>query len=60
MTITAPLSMPLVQQFRFHLVWFGVPMLMQLEIGLALALCLVALLIAFPQITLLLPRLMSS
>jgi len=33
---------------------------MLLEIGLALALCLVALPIAFPQITLLLPRLMSS
>ena len=33
---------------------------MLVEIGLGLALCLVALPIAFPQITLLLPRLMSS
>jgi tripartite ATP-independent transporter DctM subunit len=92
MMITAPLFMPVVQQFGFDLVWFGVLMLMLLEIGLAtppfglllfvakgaspetsmreiivsvapfivLALCVVALLIAFPQITLLLPRLMGS
>ncbi len=92
MMITAPLFMPVVQQFGFHLVWFGVLMLMLLEIGLAtppfglllfvakgaspqtsmreiivsvapfigLALAVVALLIAFPQITLLLPRLMGS
>ena len=60
MTITAPLFMPVVQLFGFHPAWFGVLMLMQLEIGLALALCLVALPIAFPKITLLLPRLMSS
>ncbi|HXZ93835.1 MAG TPA: TRAP transporter large permease [Burkholderiales bacterium] len=92
MMITAPLFMPVVQQFGFHLVWFGVLMLMLLEIGLAtppfglllfvakgaspetsmreiivsvapfiaLALCVVALLIVFPQITLLLPRLMGS
>jgi tripartite ATP-independent transporter DctM subunit len=92
MMITAPLFMPVVQQFGFHLVWFGVLMLMLLEIGLAtppfglllfvakgaspetsmreiivsvapfilLALCVVALLIVFPQITLVLPRLMGS
>ncbi|MGE5129386.1 MAG: TRAP transporter large permease [Sphingomonadaceae bacterium] len=92
MMITAPLFMPVVQQFGFDLVWFGVLMLMLLEIGLAtppfglllfvakgaspetsmreiivsvapfivLALCVVALLIVFPQITLLLPRLMGS
>ncbi|MGA8050364.1 MAG: TRAP transporter large permease subunit [Burkholderiales bacterium] len=91
MMITAPLFMPVVQQFGFDLVWFGVLMLMLLEIGLAtppfglllfvakgaspetsmreiivsvapfiaLALCVVALLIAFPKITLLLPRLIT-
>jgi len=91
MMITAPLFMPIVQQFGFDLVWFGVLMLMLLEIGLAtppfglllfvakgaapdtpmsaivrsvtpfiaMALCVVVLLILFPQITLLLPGLIS-
>jgi len=35
MMITAPLFMPVVQQLGFDLVWFGVLMLMLLEIGLA-------------------------
>lgn len=92
MMITAPLFMPVVQQFGFDLVWFGVLMLMLLEIGLAtppfgmllfvakgaspqtsmreiivsvapfiaLALGVVALLIAVPELTLFLPRLMAS
>ncbi|MBI1943401.1 MAG: TRAP transporter large permease [Betaproteobacteria bacterium] len=92
MMITAPLFMPVVQQLGFELVWFGVLMLMLLEIGLAtppfgmllfvakgaaprttmreiivsvtpfiaLALGVVALLIAVPELTLLLPRLMAS
>jgi len=91
MMITVPLFMPLVQQFGFEPVWFGVLMLMCLEISLAtppfglllfvakgaspetsmrdiifsvapfigLALGVVVLLIAFPQLTLWLPRLMA-
>jgi TRAP-type C4-dicarboxylate transport system permease large subunit len=91
MMITMPLFMPLVQQAGFETVWFGVLMLMCLEIGLAtppfglllfvakgaspestmgeivrstapfiaLALAVVVLLIAFPQLTLWLPRLMA-
>ncbi|HEX5091865.1 MAG TPA: TRAP transporter large permease [Burkholderiales bacterium] len=91
MMITVPLFMPLVQQAGFDPVWFGVLMLMCLEIGLAtppfglllfvakgaspdtpmrdivlsvapfvaLALCVVALLVAVPQLTLWLPRLMA-
>jgi len=92
MMITAPLFMPVAQQFGFDLVWFGVLMLMLLEIGLAtppfglllfvakgaspetsmreiivsvapfiaIALGVVGLLLAFPQITLVLPRLIAS
>jgi len=91
MMITAPLFMPVAQQFGFDLVWFGVLMLMLLEIGLAtppfglllfvakgaspetsmreiivsvapfiaIALGVVGLLLAFPQITLVLPRLIA-
>ncbi|MDA1117831.1 MAG: TRAP transporter large permease [Proteobacteria bacterium] len=91
MMITVPLFMPLVQQFGFEPVWFGVLMLMCLEISLAtppfglllfvakgaspetsmrdiifsvapfvaLALSVVVLLIAVPQLTLWLPRLMA-
>ena len=91
MMITVPLFMPLAQQFGFELVWFGVLMLMCLEISLAtppfglllfvakgaspessmrdimlsvapfiaIALAVVALLIAAPELTLLLPRLMA-
>ena len=91
MMITAPLFMPMVHQFGFDLVWFGVLMLMLLEIGLAtppfglllfvakgaspntsmsaivrsvapfiaMALCVVVLLLLFPQITLLLPGLIA-
>jgi tripartite ATP-independent transporter DctM subunit len=91
MMITVPLFMPLVQQFGFEPVWFGVLMLMILEISLAtppfglllfvakgaapdnsmreivtsvmpfisIALCVVALLIVFPDLTLILPRLMA-
>jgi len=91
MMITVPLFMPLVQQFGFEPVWFGVLMLMCLEISLAtppfglllfvakgaspetsmrdiifsvapfvaLALSVVVLLIAAPQLTLWLPRLMA-
>ena len=91
MMITVPLFMPLAQQFGFEPVWFGVLMLMCLEISLAtppfglllfvakgaspetsmrdivfsvapfvaLALSVVGLLIAFPQLTLWLPRLMA-
>jgi TRAP-type C4-dicarboxylate transport system permease large subunit len=91
MMITIPLFMPLVQQAGFDIVWFGVLMLMCLEISLAtppfglllfvakgaspessmrdivrsvtpfiaLALVVVVLLIAFPQLTLWLPALMS-
>jgi tripartite ATP-independent transporter DctM subunit len=91
MMITVPLFMPLVQQAGFDPVWFGVLMLMCLEIGLAtppfglllfvakgaspetpmrdivlsvapfvaLALSVVALLVAVPQLTLWLPRLMA-
>jgi tripartite ATP-independent transporter DctM subunit len=91
MMITIPLFMPLAQQAGFDTVWFGVLMLMCLEISLAtppfglllfvakgaspestmgeivrstapfiaLALALVVLLIAFPQLTLWLPRLMA-
>ncbi len=92
MMITAPLFMPVVQQLGFDLVWFGVLMLMLLEIGLAtppfgmllfvakgaapqvsmreiivsvapfiaLALVVVALLIAAPELALFLPRLMAA
>ena len=35
MMITVPLFMPIVQNLGFELVWFGVLMLMCLEIGLA-------------------------
>ena len=91
MMITVPLFMPIVQQAGFELVWFGVIMLMCLEIGLAtppfglllfvakgaspetpmgvivrsvtpfivLALFTVGLLVAFPELTLRLPRLMA-
>lgn len=91
MMITVPLFMPLVQQFGFEPVWFGVLMLMCLEISLAtppfglllfvakgaspetsmrdiiasvapfvaLALSVVVLLIALPELTLWLPRLMA-
>jgi tripartite ATP-independent transporter DctM subunit len=91
MMITVPLFMPLVQQFGFDPVWFGVLMLLCLEISLAtppfglllfvakgaspetsmrdiigsvvpfiaLALSVVALLIAAPELTLWLPRLMA-
>jgi len=91
MMITVPLFMPLVQQFGFEPVWFGVLMLMILEISLAtppfglllfvakgatpdnsmreiimsvapfigIALFVVALLIAFPELTLLLPRMIA-
>jgi tripartite ATP-independent transporter DctM subunit len=91
MMVTAPLFMPVVQQLGFDLVWFGVLMLMLLEIGLAtppfgmllfvakgaapqvsmheiivsvapfiaLALVVVALLIAVPELALFLPRLMA-
>lgn len=91
MMITAPLFMPVAQQFGFDLVWFGVLMLMLLEIGLAtppfglllyvakgaspgtpmraiiasvapfiaMAVGVVALLIAFPGLTLILPRMMA-
>ena len=91
MMITIPLFMPLVQQAGFDTVWFGVLMLMCLEISLAtppfglllfvakgaspestmgeivrstapfiaLALAVVALLIAFPQLALWLPRMMT-
>lgn len=91
MMITVPLFMPLVQKFGFEPVWFGVLMLMILEISLAtppfglllfvakgaapdnsmreiigsvapfigIALAVVALLISFPELTLVLPRLMA-
>jgi tripartite ATP-independent transporter DctM subunit len=91
MMITVPLFMPLVQQAGFDVVWFGVLMLMCLEISLAtppfglllfvakgaspessmgeivrstapfiaLALAVVALLIAFPPLTLWLPARMA-
>jgi TRAP-type C4-dicarboxylate transport system permease large subunit len=91
MMITIPLFMPLAQQAGFDTVWFGVLVLMCLEISLAtppfglllfvakgaspestmgeivrstapfiaLALAVVVLLIAFPQLTLWLPRLMA-
>jgi tripartite ATP-independent transporter DctM subunit len=92
MMITVPLFMPIVQSLGFELVWFGVIMLMCLEIGLAtppfglllfvakgaspqtpmreivasvapfigIALGVVFLLIAVPELTLLLPRLMAA
>ena len=92
MMITVPLFMPIVQNLGFEPVWFGVLMLMCLEIGLAtppfglllfvakgaspqssmreivasvapfiaIALAVVVLLIAVPQLTLLLPRLMAA
>jgi tripartite ATP-independent transporter DctM subunit len=91
MMITCPLFMPIAEQLGFDLVWFGVLMLMLLEIGLAtppfglllfvakgaspqtsmreiivsvlpfiaIAIGVVGLLIAFPALTLLLPRLMA-
>jgi TRAP-type C4-dicarboxylate transport system permease large subunit len=91
MMITAPLFMPVAQQYGFDPVWFGVLMLMLLEIGLAtppfglllfvakgaspgtpmsaiiasvapfiaMALLVVVVLIAVPQLTLVLPRLMA-
>ena len=91
MMITAPLFMPVVESLGFELVWFGVLMLMCLEISLAtppfglllfvakgaspqtsmreiivsvvpfivIAMAVVGLLIAFPALTLLLPRLMA-
>ena len=91
MMITAPLFMPMVHKLGFHSVWFGVLMLMCLEIGLAtppfglllfvakgaspqtpmreiigsvtpfilMALAVVALLIAFPQLALLLPGMIA-
>ena len=93
MMITVPLFMPLVQQLGFDLVWFGVLMLLVLEISLAtppfglllfvikgaaprgttmreiigsvapfigLALVLTALLIVFPEITLVLPSFIAK
>ena len=92
MMITAPLFMPLAEKFGFDVVWFGVLMLMLLEIGLAtppfglllfvakgaapdtsmreiivsvapfiaIALGVVILLVAFPGLTLWLPRLMAA
>jgi tripartite ATP-independent transporter DctM subunit len=92
MMITVPLFMPLVQSLGFEPVWFGVLMLMCLEISLAtppfglllfvakgaspqtsmreiivsvgpfivIALGVVALLIALPELTLALPRLMAA
>jgi tripartite ATP-independent transporter DctM subunit len=91
MMITAPLFMPVAQQYGFDPVWFGVLMLMLLEIGLAtppfglllfvakgaspgtpmsaiiasvtpfiaMALLVVVVLIAVPQLTLVLPHLMA-
>jgi len=91
MMITAPLFMPVAQQLNLNPVWFGVLMLMILEISLAtppfglllfvakgaapdtsmgeiirsvtpfiaIALTVAGLLIAFPELTLLLPRLMA-
>lgn len=91
MMITVPLFMPLVQQAGFDTVWFGVLMLLCLEISLAtppfglllfvakgaspespmrdivrsvapfiaLSLAVVALLVAVPELTLWLPRLMA-
>jgi tripartite ATP-independent transporter DctM subunit len=92
MMITAPLFMPVADALGLDIVWFGVLMLMVLEISLAtppfglllfvargaapqipmgaiirsvapfiaIALGVVGLLIAFPELTLLLPRLMAS
>jgi len=92
MMITAPLFMPVAETLGLDIVWFGVLMLMVLEISLAtppfglllfvargaapqipmgaimrsvapfiaIALGVVGLLIAFPELTLLLPRLMAS
>ena len=91
MMITAPLFMPVAETLGLDIVWFGVLMLMMLEIGLAtppfglllfvakgaapqipmgaiirsvapfiaIALGVVGLLIAFPALTLVLPRLMA-
>jgi tripartite ATP-independent transporter DctM subunit len=91
MMITSPLFMPLAEQLGFDVVWFGVLMLMVLEISLAtppfglllfvakgaapdtsmreiivsvapfivIALGVVALLIAVPDLTLVLPRMMA-
>ena len=92
MMITIPIFMPIVEQLQFDVIWFGVLMLLILEISLAtppfglllfvakgaapedttmkdiifsvapfigLAMLLVALLIAVPDITLLLPNLIS-
>jgi tripartite ATP-independent transporter DctM subunit len=92
MMITAPLFMPVAETLGLDIVWFGVLMLMVLEISLAtppfglllfvakgaapqipmgaiirsvapfiaIALGVVGLLVAFPELTLLLPRLMTS
>jgi tripartite ATP-independent transporter DctM subunit len=92
MMITAPLFMPVAETLGLEIVWFGVLMLMVLEISLAtppfglllfvargaapqipmgaimrsvapfiaIALGVVGLLIAFPELTLLLPRLMTT
>ena len=91
MMITAPLFMPVAEHLGLDIVWFGVLMLMILEISLAtppfglllfvakgaapgtsmreiivsvtpfiaIALAVVALLIAFPALTLVLPRMMA-
>jgi len=91
MMITAPLFMPVAEALGLDIVWFGVLMLMVLEISLAtppfglllfvakgaapqipmgaiirsvapfiaIALGVVGLLVAFPQLTLVLPRLMA-
>jgi tripartite ATP-independent transporter DctM subunit len=91
MMITAPLFMPVAEAFGFDIVWFGVLMLMILEVSLAtppfglllfvakgaapqtsmreiivsvlpfiaIALAVVGLLVAAPELTLALPRLMA-
>lgn len=92
MMITAPIFMPMVQNLGFHVVWFGVLMLMILEISLAtppfglllfvakgavpagttmrqiiasvmpfiaMALIVVAIILAFPAVTLVLPSLIQ-
>jgi len=91
MMITAPLFMPVAEAFGFDIVWFGVLMLMILEVSLAtppfglllfvakgaapqtsmheiivsvapfivIVLAVVGLLIAVPELTLVLPRLMA-
>ncbi|MEJ2625521.1 MAG: TRAP transporter large permease [Pseudolabrys sp.] len=92
MMITAPIFMPMVQQLGYQIVWFGVLMLMTLEISLAtppfglllfvakgavpqgttmrqiivsvtpfigMALIVVAIILAFPAVTLVLPSLIQ-